>query len=126
LRSGGVIRLVVPDLRRYIEEYIQMKKEMPESSLPANRLIERLNTCRWHEWEAYRFPLRIYRTLKDFLSHKWMYDRESLISLLEEAEFEGVCEKNFLDSAIPAIADVEREVKEMSVYVEGYKPHGKS
>jgi len=126
LRSGGVIRLVVPDLRRYIEEYIQMKKEMSESSLPANRFIERLNTCRWHEWEAYRFPLRIYRALKDFLSHKWMYDRESLISLLQEAGFEDVFERNFLDSAIAVIADVEREVKEVSVRVEGRKPYGKS
>lgn len=106
-------------------KYMQMKKEMPESALPANRFVERLNTCRWHEREVYPFLFRIYRALKDFLSQKWMYDRESLISLLQEAGFEDVCEKNFLDSALPPIADVEREVKEMSVYVEGYKPHGK-
>ncbi len=124
-KSGGVIRLVIPDLKSYIKEYILMKKEMPESALPANHFVKRLNTCRWHEREAYPFLLRIYRTLKDFLSQKWMYDRESLISLLQGAGFGDVSEKNFLDSAIPPIADVEREVKEMSVYVEGYKPHGK-
>lgn len=48
-----------------------------------------------------------------------MHDRESLISLLQEAGFENVSERNFLDTAIILIADVERKVKEMSVYVEG-------
>lgn len=123
LKVGGRIRLVVPDLRSYIEEYVQMKKGTPESPLPANRLMERLNTCHWHDREMLSFPLRIYRAMKDFLSHKWMYDRESLISLLQEAGFENVSEKNYLDSVIPRIADVEREDRfEMSVCVEGYKP----
>jgi predicted SAM-dependent methyltransferase len=124
LSRGGVIRLVVPDLRSYIEEYIALKNETPESPLPANKFIELMNTCHWHEWENLSFPLRIYRAMKDFLSHKWVYDRESLMALLQEAGFTGVSEMRFLDSAIPVIADVEREEKEVSVYVEGYKPGG--
>ncbi len=124
LKGGMVVRLVVPDLRSYIDEYMQMKKETPESPVPANWFMERLNTCRWHEWEVYPFPLRIYRSLKDFLSHKWMYDAESLISLLQEAGFKDVSKKNFLDSAIPGIADVERQEKDASIYVEGCRLSG--
>ena len=124
LRRGGVIRLVVPDLRAYIEEYVRAKEEMPESPLPAERFMERLNTCHWHEWENLSFPLRLYRAMKDFLSHKWMYDRESLMALLKDAGFERVSEKGFLDSAIPVIGDVEREEKEMSIYIEAHKPGG--
>lgn len=56
-----------------------------------------------------------------------MYDTKSLVSLLQEAGFKGVSEKNFVDSAIPVIADMERDGRfEMSVCVEGHKPHGKS
>ncbi len=123
LNSEGVIRLVVPDLRSYIEEYARLKSEMPDSSFPASRFMERLNTCRWHQWENLSLPLRIYKAMKDFLSHKWMYDRESLITLLQEAGFKGVSEKKF-GSAIPRIADVERQEKEMSIYVEGCKLGG--
>lgn len=124
LKPGSNIRFVVPDLRSYIDKYMQMKKEMPRSPLPANRFMERLNACQWHKWEAYPFPLRIYRALKDFLSHKWMYDRESLIGLLQEAGFKDVSKKNFLDSAIHGIADVETQEKDMSIYMEGCKPSG--
>lgn len=100
---------------------MQMRIEMPEDALLANRFIERLGVCHWHEWENLSFPLRIYRAMKDFLSHKWMYDRESLTALLQEAGFERVSERKFLDSVIPVIADVEREEKEMSIYMEGYR-----
>jgi len=109
-------------LRTYIEEYVRAKEEMPESPLPAEKFMERLNTCHWHEWENLSFPLRLYRALKDFLSHKWMYDRESLMALLKDAGFEGVSEKGFLDSAIPVMADVERKDRfDTSVCVEGFK-----
>ena len=123
--AGGVIRLVVPDLRAYIEEYMRAKKEMRESPLPAERFMERLNTCHWHEWERLSFPLRLYRAMKDFLSHKWMYDRESLMALLKDCGFEEVTEREFLESAIPVIEDVEREEKEMSIYMEACKPGGR-
>lgn len=50
-----------------------------------------------------------------------MYDRESLTALLQEAEFERVSERKFLDSVIPVTADVKREEKEMLIYMEGYR-----
>jgi len=100
---------VVPDLRAYIEEYMRAKDEMPESSLLANRFMERLNTRHWYEWENLSFSPCFYRAMRDFLSHKWMYDRESLIALLNEVEFEEVSERRFLDSAISVVADVEKK-----------------
>ena len=53
-----------------------------------------------------------------------MYDTESLTSLLQEAGFKDVSKKNFLDSAIHEIVDVERQEKDMSIYMEGCKPSG--
>ncbi len=125
LRSAGIIRLVLPDLRSYIDEYVQMKKEMPKSPLSANQFMERLRiSAGWHQWENLSLPFRIYRATKDTLSHRWMYDRESLMVLLKDAGFKTVSEKKFLDSVISIIEDVERQEKEMSIYVEGCKLGG--
>ena len=81
LRGGGVLRLVVPDLRAAVDEYV--------SGGDADSLNERLG-LRDRQPPSGNPAYRMYSALKDFHSHKWMYDEASLSSRLEAAGFEDV------------------------------------
>ena len=68
---------------------------------------------------------RLYTRLKDFHSHKWMYDSESLNWYLTRAGFTNVAQREFLDSEIEGIADIEvpdRVLNGAGVCAEGIKP----
>ncbi len=123
LKPGrGIIRLVVPNLEDFIREYIELKEKGTKNPNPepANHLMERLGVC--NDYASFSWCLRIYRSLKDFLTHKWMYDPDSLIHLVEESGFERVSQRGFLDSGIPVISEVEKKDRfEMAICVEGYK-----
>jgi SAM-dependent methyltransferase len=127
LRPGGVIRLVVPDLRAMVAAYLKCKngESRPQSqkSGAADSLNERL---------GYRSPappggnvlFKFYYLWKDFHHHKWMYDSDSLVYYLQQAGFSHVCEKEFLQSEIPGIEEVEEATRVLDgagVCVEGKK-----
>lgn len=129
LRPGGVARFVVPDLRAVVEEYLG-KARFPESdsksavSPPADRLNERL-AFRERRPPGGNPAYRAYTALKDFHSHKWMYDAESLTARLEAAGFADVEERGYLDSRIEGIEEVElrtRVIDECGICLEGVKP----
>jgi len=116
LRPGGVLRLVVPDLRAAVDEYV--------SAGDADLLNERL-ALRERYPPSGNPAYRIYSSLKDFHSHKWMYDARSLASRLEAAGFEDVLEMGYLESRIEAIEAVElrhRVIDEHGVCIEGVRP----
>jgi ubiquinone/menaquinone biosynthesis C-methylase UbiE len=127
LRPGGTIRLVVPDLRAMAVSYLSKKNggsSTSENAGAADYLNARL---------AFRNPsppagnpvFRLYSLWKDFHSHKWMYDADSLAHYLQLAGFQGVGEKEFLRSDIPGIQEVEEEDRVLAgagVCVEGRKP----
>jgi SAM-dependent methyltransferase len=109
LRPGGVIRLVVPDFHSFVVEYMGKKNgssTSAEKAYAADTLNEKL---------AFRKPsppegnvvFRFYAIWKDFHSHKWMYDADSLARYLSEADFQEVSEKGFRESDIPGIEEVE-------------------
>jgi SAM-dependent methyltransferase len=126
LKPAGVIRLVVPDLNAFVNEYLGSKNGNPcreTISAAADRLNEKL---------AFRSPappagnlfFRLYSLWKDFHHHKWMYDADSLIHHMKEAGFIGVEQRAFLDSDIPRIEEVEepsRVLEGAGVCVEGKK-----
>jgi SAM-dependent methyltransferase len=126
LRAGGVIRLVVPDLYSMVVDYLQRKngENNPDKTTAADYLNERL---------GFRSPdppmgnafFKFYSVWKDFHSHKWMYDSDSLIRCLERAGFQEVAEKEFLVSDISGIEEVEdpgRVLDGAGICVEGRKP----
>lgn len=116
LRRGGVLRLVVPDLRAAVEEYV--------SGGGADLLNERL-AFRERRPPSGNPAYRVYSSLKDFHSHKWMYDAESLSSRLEAAGFEDVRSMGYLESRIGGIEGVElrhRVIDEHGICIEGVKP----
>jgi SAM-dependent methyltransferase len=126
LKPGGVVRMVVPDLRAMVTTYLKSKNGgslTPEKAMAADKLNDML---------AFRSPAppkgsllyRSYALWKDFHHHKWMYDSDSLIRYLEEAGFAGVSERGYLQSEIPGIEEVEeagRVTDGAGVCVEGRK-----
>jgi SAM-dependent methyltransferase len=128
LRPGGVIRLVVPDLRSMVTNYLKNKNGGSPSASEKIAAADRLN-----EKLGFRSPapptgnalFKFYYLWKDFHHHKWMYDSDSLIHYLADAGFAQVSEKGYLQSEIPAIEEVEaadRVLDGVGICVEGKKP----
>jgi SAM-dependent methyltransferase len=111
LRPGGVVRMVVPDLRSFAKDYLARSNGNHDSTggaaLPADLFNERLG-YRTPTPPAGSFLFKFYAVWKDFHSHKWMYDSESLAQCLSRTGFVDVQERQFLDSEIPGIAEVEQ------------------
>lgn len=105
LRPGGIVRVVVPDLHSMVEKYLQCSREGDKYA--ADTLNARL---------AFRSPAppagniltRAYAIWKDFHSHKWMYDANSLAYYLEVAGFRDISRKGYLSSDISGIEEVEQ------------------
>ena len=128
LRHGGVLRLVVPDARAAVEEYMGERPfgdSEEETSMPAaDKLNERLG-FRDRQPADGSLPYRIYAALNDFHSHKWMYDEESLSAGLGRAGFEDVRRMGYLESRIDGIESVEirkRVIDECGICIEGVRP----
>lgn len=136
LRPGGVVRMVVPDLRHIILEYMgqfsygahdvygnltdEVKRTLPKADILNFRLL-----LREEKAPHGNVFMRVYKAVRDFHSHKWMYDADSLAYRLREAGFVDVVEKGVHDSRIPGIADVERPervVNGVGICIEGVKP----
>lgn len=129
LEPGGVLRVVVPDLRTIILEYISGKpfgKISPELEPlgPADRLNRRL-LLRNPEPPSGNVIYKVYTVLKDFHSHKWNYDADSLCDYFKLAGFVQVEELQFRQSRIKEIEEIEdpgRVLDGAGIVVEGIKP----
>lgn len=106
LAPEGVLRIVVPDLERMVNEYLADPK--PSA---AQTLLSRMS---------------LNHSLQDVIhpgsNHSQMFDSKALIHLLHEAGFERVQASSFGESAIPEIGQIELEVRRReSIYVEARK-----
>jgi len=110
LRKNGIIRIVVPDLRKDVIEYM-------EGRVYADDFVEKLgvlygdsdNTLKGRLSPFIQFP------------HKCMYDNSRLIDILSEIGFEATVRAPF-DSDIEEIRQVELESRtKHAVIVEGRK-----
>jgi predicted SAM-dependent methyltransferase len=110
---GGIVRLVVPDLRSIVLEYLNSGSSSDlqaggNNGSPADRLCQNLD-MRPPGVQKGKLLYRFYSAVKDFHTHKWMYDAESLRQHLSEAGFINISQKSFLESEIPGIEEVERQ-----------------
>ena len=121
LSPGGVIRIMVPDLQGFVQNYLQRKqnKNINEKKYPADIFMEDLLLRPYSSFKG-NWMYKIYDTIKDFHSHKWMYDEESLVGRLTKAGFTNVEEKSFCESRIKDIKIIEVN---QGLTVEGIKPH---
>jgi SAM-dependent methyltransferase len=110
LRPGGIIRIVVPDLRAFVHRY-------QSGEFPADRFVENLGVL----------PSRRRRRVGRWIAsraespHACMYDAATLLARLEEVGL--TChERGPFDSAIPDIEQVEVQQRvKNSVIVEGVR-----
>ncbi len=129
LAGGGVLRIVVPDLRAIVQEYLGERPFGPLSAefaslSPADRLNHRL-LMHWPTPPSGRLLYRIYNSWQDFHSHKWMYDSDSLIGLFEGQGLVEVQPMDSHQSRIEDIAKVEdpsRILNGGGICIEGVKP----
>jgi hypothetical protein len=129
LREGGILRVVVADLKAIVQEYLggrpfgELSGEFA-SLRPADRVDHRL-LMHWATPPSGNLLYRIYNSWQDFHSHKWMHDSDSLISLFQAAGFAEAERKGCPQSRIDDIARVEeksRILQGAGVCVEAVKP----
>ena len=126
LKPGGVLRLVVPDLQFLVLDYLKGRNG---GSTPADRWTAADSLNQKLGFRNVQPPggnvlFRFYALWKDFHSHKWMYDSDSLSHALEIAGFEPVARMEFRCSDIPGIEEVEdpgRVLDGAGICIEGRK-----
>ena len=130
LRPGGVLRLVVPDLKAIVREY---NGEQPFynsttgdfATMPAADRMNRRLLFRGASPPRGNVLMRVYAALKDFQTHKWMYDAESLVAHVRSVGFTEAAERGFCESRIADIDRIEhpgRVLQGEGVCVEAVKP----
>lgn len=131
LQHGGVLRVVVPDLRAIVDEYLgngtSKSKAMDGKSLRPAELFNQRLLMRWPTPASSNLLYRIYNAWQDFHSHKWMYDEDSLVTLFIRTGFAEVERRDCFESRISDIHQVEdpsRIRNGEGVCVEGVKPTG--
>jgi predicted SAM-dependent methyltransferase len=126
LRPGGVLRVVIPDLRAMVNEYLDRKSTSSTTNepLPADWFNEAL-LFRTNERSKGFLIHRIYAMLTEFHTHKWSYDAESLAYRMTAAGLSDVEERCAWNSRIEDIAAIEKPERledGAGVCVEGVKP----
>jgi SAM-dependent methyltransferase len=130
LEPGGVLRLVVPDLRSIVLEYQGATRFADTTDLLATMSRADVMNMRLGFRKAApptgNVAFRLYTALADFHSHKWMWDADSLVRALERAGFVEVREMSFLQTRVEGLDEVEqpgRVLHGAGVCVEGVRPN---
>ena len=106
LKPGGILRIVVPDLARLVNDYLA-----DPAPMASHRLIQRLLLA--HTWRDLLHP---------GAHHSQMFDARSLVAMMREAGFKDPVRSSFGESRIPSVLSVElEERKSESLYVEAEK-----
>jgi predicted SAM-dependent methyltransferase len=112
LRPGGIIRIVVPDLKKQVEQY--------NESGDADAFIQSTQLCMPRSSSV---PHRLHLLLVGARNHQWMYDGNSLSRLLQS---HGFVKTELMPAAQTKILDHEpldlQERASESVCVEAEKP----
>ncbi len=104
--GGGVLRVVVPNLRLIVEQYLQ-----DSDPLASHRFLERLSLA--HKFRDLIHP---------GANHSQMFDQRSLVRLLEVAGFRNCQPAEFMESRIPNMCQIElAQRRNESLYVEAWK-----
>lgn len=110
LRPGGVIRIIVPDLRWYVDDYINGK-------IKAEDFLEKLDVLYLSSPNAFKSKMAPFIQFP----HKCMYDNERLVAVLQDIGFDASVRAPF-DSEIDDIRQIEIGGRtDNAVVVEGRK-----
>lgn len=117
LKPGGYLRVVVPNLKYYVSQYISNPRSDAANTLNKNLMFRETG-------RANSAITRIYTALTDFHSHKFMYDVPALVELLQRVGFQKVSERICFDSEIKEVNEIEspgRCSPEAGFAIEGQK-----
>jgi hypothetical protein len=119
--------MVVPDLKAIVQDYIgaadRQSDDSPGDLLAADELNRQL-LLRQPDPGRGSFLNRLYSSIFDFHSHKWMYDTDSLVYYFRWAGFIDVMEMGFNESRIADISVIEQEGRVLDgagICIEGIK-----
>lgn len=117
LQPGGVLRVIVPDLEKYIHAYCHPGWETMSRIRPLNP--EHIDA---YTGAQYSTKMELLNHLfRQGFEHKYAYDFETLALLLRKSGIAQVCRSEFGQSASPDLClDQESRASE-SLYVEGQK-----
>jgi len=121
LKSGGVFRVVVPDLAAIVRRYLLRSSQPDSKDTAAERFMDELLL---HPRVAEHGLIGLYHRLCGFHQHKWMYDAPGLGKLLREVGFVEVSNPLCLQGMLPAcqeVEDPERILDGAGIVVEGVK-----
>lgn len=106
LVTGGIIRIIVPDLAQYAQQYIQRLRQINQEAsineLPAERFLEDLGIFE-KESANENMLIRLYKKIYNKNIHKWMYDERSLAAFLLKCGFKNIQRKSCYESLIKDI-----------------------
>lgn len=106
LRPGGRLRIVVPDLRRFVESYVTHGDA--DSFLADLRMAQDERGLK--------------EIVGGFRGHRWMYDAQSLERTLSSIGFEEVCRVSPGETGLPDPGALDlREREEESIYLEAVR-----
>jgi predicted SAM-dependent methyltransferase len=115
VKPGGAVRVRVPDNGRFWRNYV---RELDQAlARPQEEWTE--DHTRWVDMFFHDICVerRITRSYGHY--HKWMYDEISLIRTFQRVGFVNVARRDYLESAIPGVKEVESHA---DLTVEGTKP----
>ena len=119
LKSGGLVRLSIPDLELMARNYIKEIEDIRTNKgirdyLPSENFLDTLDIG----VERSKTPF----ILESFLSrHKWMYDQFSLTALLTSSGFVDIKKRTYKVGFMPDIELLDNR-PEHSLYFEARKP----
>jgi predicted SAM-dependent methyltransferase len=116
LKQGGVLRVVVPDLKLYAEEYINNGESSADSdAFDADKFMDNIMLQGIGEVRPLFYRLMCKR-------HQWMYDFESLAKRLHDCGFGKVKKCKLGEGSLPDLPYLEQEESHSrSVYLEAIK-----
>ena len=128
LKTGGVLRIVVPDMELLIKKYMEKDSAffVNAFNLKENCPLDSFTIADMFASTFYpEFYIREFSGLKKIAAsfirpHLWMYDYGSLSNLLKICGFKDIKRKNFREGNIPDLAKLD-VFPEISLYIEAIK-----
>jgi SAM-dependent methyltransferase len=105
LKRGAYLRLVVPDLQLYCEQYLGRLNDPAAAKALHGKLLYR------HLAREKSLLIRLYTAVVDFHTHKFMYDEAAMMEMLRESGFSEIRRCAYLESSIGHLGEVESETR---------------
>jgi|SRR3989344_1002300 len=107
LKSRGIVRIIVPDLKAFSKDYLSNQKVIEDEwETNADRFMGRLHIKQ--PSTPKNFIHYVYSKLNDTDSHKWMYDEYSLRYYLKKFGFKKIKKRKVNKSKIYDIKKLEQ------------------